>query len=206
MRASIVLVALSFALLLEAPVIMIMAASTALVCDRDSLRRLRRFTYALNAALTVATAALLAPPVFDAVAVSLMGLPQPVARLTYGSMALLLPWPAAIGYRRFYQGVLIRHGLTRRVGFGTAVRLGAMALTAVTLFRLGVAGAYLAAASLSAGVLVEAVASRWMCAGALRELDKLRGRKRLSYPAIASFCSRKRATTDFGRTRSIRSA
>ncbi|HSH70607.1 MAG TPA: hypothetical protein VK997_11860 [Deferrisomatales bacterium] len=180
-------VALSFALLLEAPVIMIMAAATALVRDRDSLRRLRRFTYSLNAALTVATAALLAPPVFDAVAGSLMGLPPPVAHLTYGSLALLLPWPAAIGYRRLYQGVLIRHGLTRRVGLGTVVRLAGMSITAVTLFRLGIAGAYLAAASLSTGVLVEALASRWMCAGALRELGKLRGRQNLSYPAIAGF-------------------
>jgi hypothetical protein len=180
-------VSLSFALLLEAPVIMIMAAATALVRDRDSLRRLRRFTYALNAALTMATAALLAPPVFDAVAGSLMGLPQPVASLTHGSMALFLPWPAAIGYRRLYQGVLIRHGLTRRVGFGTAVRLGAMALTALTLFHLEVAGAHLAAASLSVGVLAEAVASRWMCAGALRELDATRGRKRLGYTDITSF-------------------
>lgn len=180
-------VSLSIALLLEAPVLMILAAATALVRDRDSLVRLRRFAYGLSAALTLATAVLLTPPVFGVVAGSLLNLPEPVARLTHGALVLLLPWPAAIGYRRFYQGVLIRHGLTRRVGLGTAVRLGTMALTALVLFRWGVAGAYLAAASLSAGVLVEAVASRWMCAGALRELGAVRESRRLGYGEIAAF-------------------
>jgi len=38
-----------------------------------------------------------------------------VAELTRRAAAILLPWPAAIGYRRFYQGILIGSGLTRRV-------------------------------------------------------------------------------------------
>ena len=41
-------VAFAFAMLLESPIILIMSASTALVHDRPSLHKLRRFTYALN--------------------------------------------------------------------------------------------------------------------------------------------------------------
>lgn len=180
-------VALSFALLLEAPVIMIMAAATALVQDRDSLRRLRRFTYALNITLTVATIIALLPPVYRTLVGPLMGLPPAVSDLTYGALFLLLPWPAAIGYRRLYQGILIRHGLTRRVGYGTAVRLGAMSVTALGLYHAEVQGAYLAGAALSAGVLVEAVASRWMTTAALRRLEDRQDGPKLTYPAIVAF-------------------
>ena len=41
-------VAFSFAVLIEAPIIMIMSASTALAKDRDSFLKLRNFTYILN--------------------------------------------------------------------------------------------------------------------------------------------------------------
>ena len=41
-------VAFSFAVLIEAPIIMIMSASTALVKDKDSFFKLRNFTYVLN--------------------------------------------------------------------------------------------------------------------------------------------------------------
>ena len=38
-----------------------------------------------------------------------------LAELVYGAMFILLPWPGAIGYRRFYQGILIRGNRTRRL-------------------------------------------------------------------------------------------
>ena len=41
-------VAYSFALVVEAPIIMIMSAATALVKDRDSYYKLRNFTYFLR--------------------------------------------------------------------------------------------------------------------------------------------------------------
>lgn len=164
-------VAFAFALLAEAPVIMIMSASTALVEDATSLRRLRRFTYALNAAMSVVLVLFLAPPVYDLVMVDLIALPPEVARLTYVSLWILLPWPAAIGYRRFYQGLLIRGGRTRLVAYGTVIRLGAMATTGFVLYRVGaLPGAYVGAAALSAGVVLEAVGSRLMVGGVVRGL------------------------------------
>ena len=87
-----------------------MSASTALVEDRPSLEALRRFAYGLSALLTLVQLVILLPPVFDAVA-HLLALPDDVARLTHGGLALLIPWPAAIGYRRFRQGLLIRQNL-----------------------------------------------------------------------------------------------
>jgi hypothetical protein len=89
---------------------------------------------------------------------------------------ILLPWPAAIGTRRLYQGVLIRHRLTRRVAYGTVVRLAAMFGTAFILAHDGrIEGAWVGAAALTMGVSAEAAASRLMASGALRKLMKVPG-------------------------------
>jgi Na+-driven multidrug efflux pump len=164
-------VAFSLALVVEAPVIMLMSAATALARNRLSYLRLRTFTHILNAAITLAMGIALLPPVFNAIAFGLIGLPTEVASLTHIALLILLPWPAAIGIRRLYQGVLIRHGLARRVAYGTVVRLTVMCGTAFLLARHGgIEGAWVGAAALTMGVSCEAVASRLMVAGTLRNL------------------------------------
>ena len=164
-------VAFAFAILVEAPVIMIMSASAALVEDADSYHTLRRYTWMLNAAITLVMLVLVVPPVWNFIGLQVIGLPSEVARLTHGALLLLLPWPAAIGYRRFFQGLLIRDKLTRRVAYGTMIRLVIMVTTGFSLFRWsGMPGAYIGALSLSVAVCVEAAASRWMVRGTLRRL------------------------------------
>lgn len=183
-------VAFSIALMVEAPIIMIMSAATALVRDRDSFQKVKRFTYSLNGAITLVMLLILIPPVFSFIAQGLIKLPPDVARLTHISCILLLPWPAVIGYRRFYQGVLIRNNLTRYVAYGTILRLGAMACTALSLHHFSqLAGAHVGAAALSAGVSIEAVASRIMAGKTVRELLKetIPVDSELSYRFIASF-------------------
>ena len=185
-------VAFAFAIIIEAPVIMLLAASTALVEDRQSYLALRRFSYGLSAALTLAQLAVLAPPVFDALSRDLLALPPDVAQLTHGALAWLLPWTAAIGYRRFRQGLLIRRNLTRRVAYGTIVRLVAMSLTALLAYRfLPLAGAHVGALALSVGVVAEAVASRRMTAGLVGELQQRQlpaeGNSSLRLGTIVSF-------------------
>jgi len=164
-------VAFSLALVVEAPVIMLMSAATALARNRLSYIRLRSFTHLLNAVVTLAMGVMLVPPIFDALASGLIGLPPEVASRTHLALIILLPWPAAIGTRRLYQGVLIRNGLTRRVAYGTVVRLGAMFGTAFLLANHGaIEGSWVGAAALSMGVMSEAVASRLMVGSALRGL------------------------------------
>ena len=156
-------VAFSFALIVEAPIIMIMSASTALVRDKQTYYKLRNFTFFLNAVITLGMLIGLIPAVFTFVAEGLIDLPHDVARLTYGASILLLPWPGAIGFRRFYQGLLISGNRTRRVAYGTMIRLGTMAATGITLYHSGsIPGAWVGAAALSAGVTLEAIATRIM--------------------------------------------
>jgi progressive ankylosis protein len=168
-------VAFAFAILVESPVIMLMSASTALVEDGDSYRKLRRFAGGLNLLSTGLLLLVLLPPVYDLVMRSGLGLPEPVADLAYGALWLLLPWPAAIGYRRFLHGLLIRSGRTRRVAYGTGIRLAAMAGTALLLARTGVPGVWVGASALSAGVMVEALVARFMARQVVRELVEAGG-------------------------------
>jgi hypothetical protein len=164
-------VAVAFAILIEAPVIMIMSASTALVEDAHSFRKLRNFTHGLNAIVTAVMVIVLIPPVFELVVHQLIGLPDEVARLTHVALLILLPWPGVIGYRRFYQGLLIRSGRTRLVAYGTIIRLATMGAMGFGLYLVGsVPGAYVGAAALSAGVCIEALASRVMAHRTVRRL------------------------------------
>ena len=181
-------VAFAFALLIEAPVIMIMSASAALTEDRLSFLRLRNFIYALNGLVTAVQLLLLIPAVFNTIMLDLIAVPEEVARLTYWALWLLLPWPGAIGYRRFYQGLLIRDGHTRLVALGTVVRLTVMATTGLALFfLLRPPGALVGAASLTMGVLAEALASRIMARESVRRLPESTAKEELTYRRIVTF-------------------
>ena len=164
-------VAFALAILVESPVIMLMSASTALVVHRRSFEKLRAFTWAMNALGTVLLGIVVLPPVWHGLADVLLALPPEVSRITHGALLIFLPWPAAIGYRRFLQGVLIRSGRTRLVAYGTVIRLAAMATVALLLYGIGdVPGAWVGSAALSTGVVVEAIAARFMAASAIRAL------------------------------------
>ncbi len=156
-------VSISFAMIVEAPVILLMSASTALVKDIQSYIKLRNFTFVLNLCVTVIMLLFITPSIFYFITINLIELPVEVVKLTHIAMILLIPWPAAIGYRRFYQGILIRHNLTRRVAYGTIVRLSSMALTGLALhFFTKVDGSVVGAGALATGVTCEAAASRIM--------------------------------------------
>jgi len=164
-------VTFSFALIIEAPVIMMMTASTTLVKDFQSLKKLRQFTWTLNVIITCLMLILLIPKFFFFITIELIGLPENVAQLTHIGTIIMIPWPGAIGFRRFYQGVLIRNHATRRVAYGTFVRLISMSATATGLFIFtSIPGVYIGTAALSSGVIMEAISTRIMVQPILKKL------------------------------------
>jgi O-antigen/teichoic acid export membrane protein len=182
-------VAFAFAIIVESPVIMLMSASTALVNNRDSYLVFRRFTIALSALMTGVMLIIVMPPVFDTLA-SWLNLPVAVASLTHQALILMLPWPGAIGYRRLLQGLLIRHDMTRRVAYGTVVRLVTMCATAVIAgWWLSISGALVGALALSVAVVAEALAVRRMSRRAIRALMDRRKTEgqRLSLSNVVKF-------------------
>ncbi|MFC1500014.1 hypothetical protein ACFL6T_03225 [Candidatus Zixiibacteriota bacterium] len=185
-------VAFAFAIIVEAPVIMLMSASTALVDCAHNYRKLRNFTFFLNVAVTVAMLVLLIGPVFNFIVRDLMNVPDEVADLIHGALILMIPWPAAIGFRRFYQGLLIRDNLTRRVAWGTVIRLSSVVLSAIVLFvATDLPGSHIGAAALSIAVTIESIASRFMVRGTVNRLLKNDETGEcewvLSYGGIANF-------------------
>jgi Na+-driven multidrug efflux pump len=183
-------VAYSFALIIEAPVIMMMSASTSLVRNFHSFGKLRTFTYLLNSLVTLGMLILIIPSVFYFITIELIELPYEVAALTHTALIILIPWPGAIGYRRFYQGILIRNNFTRRVAYGTVVRLTAMGLTALVLYLFtNVKGVVVGAAALSVGVTMEAIASRLMVNPVLKRLrtEESKSNDELSHKEILNF-------------------
>jgi hypothetical protein len=110
--------------------------------------------------------------------------------LTHFATIILIPWPAAIGYRRFYQGLLIKNNFTRRVAYGTIIRLASMSLSALLLFIwVNVDGVVIGAASLSIGVIMEAAASRFMVNSIIKKVKLIdsSASQSLTYNEITKF-------------------
>lgn len=164
-------VAFSLGMFFESPIIMMLSAANVLVKDRRSYLKLRRFNNLMNLLITLAMLFVLVPPVFYWLTEGLIGMPREVARLTRHATLFLIPWPAAIGFRRFYQGILIGNRLPRRVAYGTVVRLVFMAAAALTLYLFSsLPGACVGTVALSVGVIMEALASRLMAGTLIRRI------------------------------------
>lgn len=186
-------VAFALAILIEAPVIMLMSAATSLVKDRISYLKMRNFSRGLILGTTLLLLIVLVPGVYRWLTETLLQLPAEVADLTYGALWFFLPWPSAIGYRRFLQGVLIRAGKTRLVAMGTLIRLLAMTVAALLGYLLlDIPGAWVGGLALGTGVTVEAIAARFMAAETVRDLLAEEGNsaytgRTVTYRAIATF-------------------
>ena len=170
-----------------------MSAATSLVKDRISYLKMRNFSRGLILGTTLLLLIVLVPGVYRWLTETLLQLPTEVADLTYGALWFFLPWPSAIGYRRFLQGVLIRAGKTRLVAMGTLIRLFAMTVAALLGYLLlDIPGAWIGGLALGTGVTVEAIAARFMAAETVRELlaeetDSGYTGRTVTYRAIATF-------------------
>jgi hypothetical protein len=148
----------SLSITIESPIINLLATSTALVRDYDSYRLVRRFTIHLCLALTAVAALVAWTPLFDVIVHDWLDAPDAIAQWVRPGMRIMVFWSAAIGWRRFLQGILIRHKRTRHVAYGTAVRLLASGGAVVVLALWGRwPGVIIGSLALMAGVLAEAV-------------------------------------------------
>lgn len=183
-------IAFSIGLFIEAPIMMLISASVALVRENRSYLKLRGFTLLLNGIITICMLLFAVPGVFRWFAMGLMGLPEALSNLAHVATILLIPWPAAIGFRRFYQGILIHGDKTRRVAYGTVIRLAGMATTASILaIWTDLPGAWVGCSALSVGVTVEALATWIMAWHSIREIRHrpMHPEKVLTYRKIWTF-------------------
>ena len=151
-------VVVALAVTIESPIINLLATSTALVKDRTNYLLVRRFTIHWAILLTIISILLAFTPLFDLLIIDVMQTPLPVAAWVRPGLKIMTFWSAAIAWRRFLQGILIRFGLTRRVAWGTVVRLITSGGTAVILaMTTDWAGVIIGTTSLMTGVIAEAI-------------------------------------------------
>lgn len=130
-------VAFSLALVYEASHISMIDASTALSTDLTVFRMLRRFYMVMAGALLVVASAVAFSPMYDAIVRGVMNIPPQVAEAARPAVWAFLLWPIPIGWRRLYQGALIKHGHPKPVGAGGLVRLSALIVGLVFFGWLG---------------------------------------------------------------------
>ncbi len=146
------------ALIVEAPIIMLLSASTALSRDWDSYIRIRKYMLWMAGGLTLLHVLVAFTPLYDLVVVRWIDAPSEIVEPARLGLRLMLPWTGSIAYRRFQQGVLIRCGHSGAVGTGTIVRLTAdVSVIALGLITKRVSGIELAGLAMSSGVMSEAL-------------------------------------------------
>ncbi|HYK90261.1 MAG TPA: hypothetical protein VE398_15910 [Acidobacteriota bacterium] len=146
----------SLEIAIESPVIMLLATSTALATNATNYLTLRRFVFWANVLVTVVAVLMAYSPMYGIVVRRIMDIPPNIAAAARPGMKIMVLWSAAIGVRRFLQGVLIRHAQTRRIGYGTTIRLVSSGGTGIVLALLtSLPGVYIASIGLMAGVTSE---------------------------------------------------
>lgn len=177
------------ALIIEAPIIMLLSASTALCHDRSTFQQLYRFMMIAGAALTLLHVVIAFTPLYYFIARQLIGVPEKVIEPARLGLMLILPWSWSIGYRRFHQGVLISHGHSDAVGVGTILRLAGDAVVLLIGFLWGnFPGVAVAAASQAVGVVSEAAYIGIRVRPVLRyELSAIPPKEKFSWRGFARF-------------------
>ena len=163
-------VAFSLALVIESPIIQLLTAGTALAGDTARYRVLIRFMHLLGLGLTALHLLIAVTPLFDLIVRTILTVPEHIVEPARAAFLLMTPFTAAVGYRRLWQGVLIRYGRTAVIPLTMLVRLAASGLVLAWGLVTGVMpGASVAAVALVAGVVASAVASWLFCRPVLRD-------------------------------------
>jgi hypothetical protein len=165
-------------MIIEAPIIMLLSASTALSKDARSFALLRRFMFRIGAALTAIHLLLALTPLYDFVMGRLIHAPEEILAPARIGLIIMTPWTFSIAYRRLHQGVMIRFGHSHLVGIGTAIRLAANGLVLAAGIASGrFPGIVVGAAGVACGVVSEAVfigiVSRPVLHGPLRNAPEI---------------------------------
>ena len=153
-------VVFAISLVAESPIIQMLSAATALAGHRQNYRLLLRFMHIMAAALTFVHLAIGLTPAYDLIVSGILNVPDHVMEASRLPFIVMAPFSAGVGYRRLWQGVLIRHGKTWVVPVSMVSRLVVLAVVLWLGFTAWeISGALLAAVAIALGVTVSALAA-----------------------------------------------
>ena len=110
-------------IVIQSPIMLIQAASATLCKDKETFYKLRKFANWMSVGLTALHVLIAVTPLYFFVVRTILNVPEEVVGVARQGLIFMIPWAGSISYRRFHQGILVRFGHTRRMSFGTILRL-----------------------------------------------------------------------------------
>lgn len=120
------LILMAVSLFIESPVIDLLSTSATFARGKEGVRAVGAFASQLILLVTVAHGLFVFTPLYDLVLGNVLQLPDNIVQLSRVPLQIMTPWSGLIGWRRWRQGVMIRHGNTRAISIGTGIRFAAM--------------------------------------------------------------------------------
>jgi progressive ankylosis protein len=150
-------VAKAIAIFCESPIIMLLHASNALAPTQASRRALWQFALIASGSMSLLLALTTIPAIFTIVGEGWLGVAPSLSGTIRSTLAIVILWPFAIGWRRYFQGLLIHSGESNAVAMAGIIRLLVVGGILAGGFLLRANGAVVAGMSLVWGVIAEAV-------------------------------------------------
>jgi hypothetical protein len=162
---------MSISVVVESPVVPLLTTSTALSKNNQHFLIIRRFTLIL-AGVSVGLHFLVSwTPIYDLIVVPMINMPSELIEPVRAGLRIMVPWSGFVAWRRFNQGILIRHGYSRFVGRGTILRLLALSTSALTLgFLTDLPGTVVGGISANMGTLAEAIYATIVTGPVIKEM------------------------------------
>jgi progressive ankylosis protein len=155
-------VAKTIAIFCESPIIMLLHASNALAPTQASRRALWQFALIASGAMSLLLALTTLPFVFEIVGEGWLGVSPSLSGTIRSTLSIVILWPFAIGWRRYFQGLLIHDGQSNAVAQAGIIRLLVVGGILAGGFTFKANGAVVAGMSLVWGVIAEAVAVTYL--------------------------------------------
>ena len=145
-------------IVIQSPIMLIQAASATLCKDKETFYKLRKFSNWMSIGLTALHVLIAVTPLYFFVVRTVLNVPEEVVGVARQGLIFMIPWAGSISYRRFHQGILVRFGHTRRMSFGTILRLiSDVACVALLALIPGINGLAVATAAQGFSVFLEGV-------------------------------------------------
>lgn len=150
-------VAKAIAIFCESPIIMLLHASNALAPTQASRQALWKFTLIASGGMSLLLALTTVPVIFTIVGEGWLGVAPSLSGTIRSTLEIVILWPLAIGWRRYFQGLLIHRGESNAVAIAGIIRLVVVGGILAVGFVLSANGAVVAGMSLVWGVIAEAI-------------------------------------------------
>jgi progressive ankylosis protein len=150
-------VAKAIAIFCESPIIMLLHASNALAPTQASRQALWKFTLISSGAMSLLLALTTIPAIFAIVGEGWLGVSPELSDRVRSIVMIVILWPLAIGWRRYFQGLLIHASQSNAVAQASLIRLATVIGILVIGTILKISGTTVAGTSLVLGVIAEAV-------------------------------------------------